>query len=111
MLSSSALAVFLIEALKQFIGKVAHNPGFEFSPAIMATLLVVANAVSALFLAFLGVTGYEYPTDWLAWVKALILAALSALVSAALYTWGLKPFKAFVAEFRARKAKAVKSRK
>lgn len=109
MITSSALAVYLVELLKQAIAALTSNPSFEFSPKVMAALLVVANAVSSLLLAFLGVDGYTIPTDWIAWVKALAIAVLGALVSSALYVVGYVPFKQFYREFyAARKAKAAK---
>lgn len=99
MLSSASLAVFLVEALKQLIAKATGNPNFEFSPKLMAALLVLANAVASLILAVLGVDGYTIPTDWTLWVKALVLALLGALVSSGLYVFGYKPFKEFYQRF------------
>lgn len=95
MLTSASLAVFLVELVKELAKKLTKNPEFEFNPKVMAALLVVANAASSLILAFLGVAGYEIPTDWVSWTKALALAILGALVSSGLYVMGLKPFKAF----------------
>lgn len=111
MITSSALAVYLVELLKQFFAKVYNNPSFEFAPKVMAALLVVANAVSVLILAVLGADGYELPTDWLTWTKTLVLAVLGALVSSALYVVGYVPFKQFYHEFYAGlKAKTKKSK-
>jgi hypothetical protein len=106
MITSASLAVFLVEALKQLIAKVSGNPGFEFSPKLLAALLVLANAVAVLILAFLGVDGYTIPTDWVMWAKTLLVAILGALVSSGLYVIGYVPFKQFYREFyAARKAK------
>jgi hypothetical protein len=106
MITSASLAVFLVEMLKQLVAKVSGNPGFEFSPKLLAALLVLANAVAVLILAFLGVDGYTIPTDWMAWSKALAVAVLGALVSSALYVVGYVPFKQYWHEFyMARKTK------
>jgi hypothetical protein len=108
MISSAALAVYLVELLKQFLAWVTKNPGFEFTPKAMAALLVVANAVSVLILAVLGVDGYQLPTDWVTWAKTLVVAVLGALVSSALYVLGYAPFKVFYDEFYARAKAKVK---
>jgi len=109
MITSSALAVYLVELLKKAIAVLTSNPLFEFSPKAMAALLVVANAVSSLILAVLGVDGYTIPVDWVSWAKALAVAVLGALVSSALYVVGYVPFKQFYHEFyAARKAKKAK---
>lgn len=99
MVTSAALAVFLVEALKQLIARATGNGAFEFSPKIMAALLVLANAVSALFLAFLGMDGYTIPTDWIMWAKTLAVAILGALVSSGLYVVGYAPFRQYWHEF------------
>lgn len=110
MITSSALAVYLVEALKQLVAKSTGNPGYEFPPKVMAALLVVANAVSVLILAFLGVDGYELPTDWVGWTKALVIAVLGAVVSSALYVVGYAPFKQFWYEFYANSKRAKKAK-
>lgn len=95
MISSAALAVYLIELLKKAL------PIVVFSPKAMAALLVVANAVAAILLALLGLDGYTIPTDWLSWAKTLVVAVLSALVSSTLYVVGYIPFKLWAEEFKA----------
>lgn len=99
MITSAALAVYLIELLKKAIAAATHNPAFEFSPKVMAALLVLANAVSVLILALLGVDGYNLPTDWVSWAKTLIVAVLGALVSSALYVVGYAPFRQYWHDF------------
>jgi protein-S-isoprenylcysteine O-methyltransferase Ste14 len=101
MISSAALAVYLMELLKQFLAWATKNPGFEFTPKVMAALLVIANAVAVLILATLGVDGYQLPTDWVSWTKTLLVAVLGALVSSALYVVGYVPFKQFYHSFYA----------
>jgi drug/metabolite transporter (DMT)-like permease len=109
MITSAALAVYLVELLKKAIAVLTSNPNFEFSPKAMAALLVLANAVAVLILALLGVDGYNLPTDWVSWAKALVVAILGALVSSALYVVGYVPFKQFYHEFYAsKKAKKAK---
>lgn len=110
MVTSAALAVYLVELLKQLIAKATNNPAFEFSPKAMAALLVAANALASIILALLGADGYQLPTDWVAWAKALLLAVLGALVSSALYVVGYVPFKEYAAAFYAR-AKAKRKAK
>jgi len=111
MVTSAALAVYLVELLKKLLALVTKNPSFEFAPKVMAALLVLANAVSVLILALLDVEGYSLPTDWVMWTKALAVAVLGALVSSALYVVGYTPFKYFYQEFYAKKqAKTKKSR-
>lgn len=102
MITSASLAVYLLELLKGFAAWVSKNPSFEFSPKVLAALMVVSNAVSSLLLAVLGVEGYTIPTDWQAWAKALVVAVLGALVSSALYVVGYVPFKFFAEDYRAR---------
>lgn len=111
MITSAALAVYLLELLKQFVGKLTNNPDFEFTPKVTAALLIVANAVSVLILAALGVQGNEFPVDWTQWVKTLIVAILGALVSSALYNFGYKPFKYFYNEFYSRQKAKSKAKK
>jgi hypothetical protein len=109
MITSSALAVYLVELLKKAIAVLTSNPAFEFSPKAMAALLILANAVASLILALLGVDGYTIPTDWLSWAKALAVAILGALVSSALYVVGYVPFKQYWHQFyTARKAAKAK---
>ena len=103
MITAAALAVYLLELLKKLFSVITKNPGFEFSPKVMAALLVTTNAVAVLILAVLGVQGYDLPTDWVSWTKTLIVAVLGALVSSALYVVGYTPFKYFYEEFYARK--------
>jgi hypothetical protein len=109
MVTSAALAVYLIELLKKLFAFITKNPNFEFAPKVMAALLVVANAVAVLILAVLGADGYELPTDWTAWVRTLILAVLGALVSSALYVVGYAPFIQFWYDYKA--SKSAKSKK
>jgi drug/metabolite transporter (DMT)-like permease len=111
MVTSAALAVYLVELLKQAVAKISGDPFFEFSPKVMAALLVVANAVAVLILAVLGADGYQLPTDWVAWTKVLILAVLGALVSSALYVVGLKPFKIWSQEFYAKAKASARAKK
>lgn len=103
MVTSAALAVYLMELLKKFLSLITKNPGFEFTPKVMLALLVVANAVAVLILAVLGVEGYQLPTDWVMWTKTLIVAVLGALVSSALYVVGYAPFRAFYEEYYAKR--------
>jgi drug/metabolite transporter (DMT)-like permease len=112
MITSASLAVYLVELLKKFFALVTKNPLFEFNPKVMAALLVLANAVSVLILAFLGVDGYNLPTDWTSWVKTLAVAILGALVSSALYVVGYAPFREFWHNYYfAKKVAAVKTSK
>jgi len=103
MITSAALSVFLVEGLKQLVAKATGNPNFEFPPKVLAALLVLANAVAVLLLAILGVDGYNLPTDWISWAKALLVAILGALVSSGLYVIGYKSFKAFSQKYYASK--------
>lgn len=100
MITSAALAVYLIELLKKAL------PNVDFSPKVMAGLLVVANAVASILLALLGVEGNTIPTDWLSWAKALLVAVLSAVLSSTMYVVGYKPFKEAFVKFYAKKNKA-----
>lgn len=101
MITSAALAMYLVELTKKLAVWISKNPNFEFSPKVMAGLLVFHNAISALLLAVLGVEGYTLPTDWLSWVKTLVVAVLSAVVSSALYVFGYVPFKLW-AQYKAK---------
>src|SRR5689334_7964772 len=111
MITSAALAVYLVELLKGAIARATNNPAFEFSPKVLAALLVVANAVAVLVLAVLGQAGYQLPTDWVAWAKTLLLAVLGALVSSALYVVGYIPFKEFYRNFYGGATAQVKAKK
>ena len=101
MITSAALAVYLVELLKKLVAYLTKNPLFEFSPKFMAALLVLANAVAVLILALLGVQGYNLPTDWVSWAKTLAVAILGALVSSALYVVGYAPFRTYWHDFYA----------
>lgn len=100
MLSSAALAMFLVEGLKELVQYFTKNPFFTFSPKVMAVLLVVANGASDLILALLGQDGFEFPTDWKDWARKLILAILNSVVSSALYVVGYRPFKFFADTYK-----------
>ena len=110
MVTSSALAVFLLEGFKSFVAWATKNPAFDFSPKAMAGLLVVFNALSVLLLAVLNVEGYVLPTDWTAWVQTLVASVLGALVSSAMYVTGMKPFKDYSARFYGATGKSKKAK-
>ncbi len=93
MLTSAALAVYLVELVKKLVRELKKDPTYDLPSSVMAALLVAANAVAVLILAYLDVMGYEFPVDWTSWIKALVVAILGALVSSTLYVVGLKPFK------------------
>lgn len=113
MVTSSALAVYFTELLKKLAKRLSKNPAFEFSPKAMAILLVLNNSLASLVLAGLGVEGYSFPTDWVAWSRVLVTAMIGALISSGLYSFGYLPFKFyteyFYAELKA-KSKAKKSK-
>ena len=111
MITSAALAVYLVELLKKLVRDFTKNPGFEFAPKVMAALLVVANAVAVLILAVLGVEGNNLPTDWVEWAKVLIVALIGALVSSGLYVFGYMPFKYFYQDFYAKAQAKSKAKK
>lgn len=111
MLTSAALAVYLVELVKKMVRVALKNPTYDLSPNVMAALLVATNAVAVLILAALDVMGYEFPVDWTAWVKTLVVAILGAVVSSTLYVVGLKPFKQHAEDFYDRQVAKSKERK
>lgn len=111
MLSSAALAMYLVEFLKGLFRMLTKDQFYEFPPKVLAALLVVANAVSVLILAVLDVEGYELPVDWVGWLKALIIAVLGAVISSALYVVGYLPFRAYLHDFNAARKAKSKSKK
>jgi protein-S-isoprenylcysteine O-methyltransferase Ste14 len=112
-LTPAALAVYLVELFKAFWRKwVAKDPTFDFPAKFLAVLLVVANYLAVILLALLGVEGNDLPTDWMGWLRALIVAMLSALVSTSMYVMGYKPFVAYTNRLKqAALAKLAKKRK
>lgn len=109
-LTPAALAMYMLELLKEFWQKVvAKDETYEFPPKVIAALLVLFNFAATVVLALLGLEGYELPTDWTLALKTLLLAILSAVVSSTLYVTGLKPFKAYVKEHKAEEAREAKA--
>jgi hypothetical protein len=84
-LDQASLAVLLLEGLKYAVRFILRNPAYDFSKTFYVIILPVMQAVSALLLAVLGVTGYTFPTDWLGYARGIVLMILGSLVSVVVY--------------------------
>lgn len=104
-LTAAALGMLLLDGIKSFWRRfVVKDATYDFPPKILALLLVVCNYVAVPVLAVLSVEGYEFPTDWLGWLRGLVVAMLTSLVSLSVYVTGYAPFKAYAQTFNLRKA-------
>jgi fatty-acid desaturase len=110
-LSPAALGMLMLEALKELWRKfVAKDPFYEFPPKVLAVLLVTLTYLAVPLLALLGVGDYQLPTDWVDFVRQLVVTILTAIVASALYVTGLRPFRMYAREYRALKEN-VKSKR
>lgn len=94
-LDQAGLGTLLLEGIKYLVRLLLKNPEYNFPKSFYLIFLPVANVIAGVILAFLGVSGYEYPTDWLAWVKGLVVVLISSLISVLIYNQGLRPLKEY----------------
>lgn len=99
-LTSASLAALLLELVKMLVRWVIKLPSFDFSPKFYLVALPVMQVLAAVILAFLGVTEYAMPADWLEWLRSLVLVILSSAVSFFVYEGGVSKFKAYAAMYR-----------
>lgn len=97
-----------MECLKYIIRYFKKAPTFDFSKVFYAILLPVLNALSAVMLAFLNVTGFVYPTDWVSWAKMVTVTVLGSLISVVVYNQGVKPWNAYTANNKTKKQAKAK---
>jgi|SRR3990172_10035021 len=101
-LTPAALGMMLLEGLKELWRKfVAKDPFYEFPPKVLAVLLAAFTYLAVPLLALLGVGNYQFPTDWVEFVRQLVVTILTTIVASALYVTGLRPFRMFAREYKA----------
>jgi drug/metabolite transporter (DMT)-like permease len=111
-LTPAALGMLMLEGLKELWRKfVAKDPFYEFPPRVLAVLLVAFTYLAVPLLALLQVGDYPLPTDWVDFVRKLVVAILTAIVASALYVTGLRPFRVYAREYRAMQANSKSFKK
>lgn len=90
---TGVLASLILEVGKWVFRLVTKNPTYDF-PALVYTIgIPVLAALLVPLVALAGFPGYVMPTDWLGFVRNIILVLLSAVVGLGSYTVGIKPLK------------------
>jgi thiol:disulfide interchange protein len=81
-LTPSVLSMLALEFIKLLLRRFTKlGQGYDFPLWFYTISLPVLNMFSALVFAALGLAGYAYPTDWLSWVKEVIVVLLLSLAS------------------------------
>jgi hypothetical protein len=81
----------------------AKNPEFDFAPSFYLVAIPVMNLLVVPFLAILGVEGFGMPTDWIQFLRNVVIVLLGSLISVGTYTVAIQPLKDY-----ARTQKALK---
>lgn len=80
-LTAGAVAAVVIEGIKWLYRWIRKDYTFEFPTKFYMFMLPVMTFVVQPGLAFLGLTEYELPTNWLDWARQLVLVVLASLVA------------------------------
>jgi len=94
-LSAGVVATLLLEFFKWLYRKfVVKNMLFDFPKWVYIVSIPVLGALLVPALAFLGLEGYFMPSDWTAFVKNIVIVAISSAASLLTYV-GVKPLKGY----------------
>ena len=92
--TAGGVATLFVEFLKWFWRKyIVKNQEYDFSKRFYYVAIPVLSSLAIPLLAFLGVSEYIMPTDWVEFGKYAVLVLLSSLVSSGAYNMSLKPIK------------------
>lgn len=98
-ISSGGLSALILEGVKLFWRRViVKNPAYDFPAGFYAVAIPVMNVLVIPLLALLGMSDYSMPTDWLSWLRSIVVVLLSSLISLLTYDAGIKPLKTYVRE-------------
>lgn len=93
-LSAGAIAALLLEGLKLVWRLwVVKLPTYDFPVKFYMFMLPVLTFVVQPLMALLFVGSYQLPTDWVEWLRQLVIVVLASLVALITYKTGIKPMK------------------
>jgi hypothetical protein len=93
--SAGALAALILEGLKWlYCWLIAKDFNYDFPTKFYLVLIPVLSYLCQPLLAWLGITGYVMPTDWMLWGKEAAVVLLSSLVAMGTYKVALQQFSA-----------------
>lgn len=86
----------VLEGLKWLFRKwVVKDMEYDFPEWVYIIGIPALNILLIPVLAFFGFEEYVMPTDWLGWVRQVVLAVISALATLGTYNVSLKPLKVY----------------
>lgn len=83
--TATAVAVLAMEIIKFIVRKVMQKPDYDFPAAFYAVGIPVLAYLGQPLLGWLGIAGYEIPTDWQTFFKQLLIVLISS--GAALFSY------------------------
>jgi len=102
-LTPGVLAAALWEALKWFIRMyVVKNPDWSLQVKWNLAIVAILSYLITPLMALLGMGSYSFPTDWLEFVRQLLILVLQVTVGMTLHAIALRPAST-MAKFRSRK--------
>lgn len=96
-LSVSALSLFLLEFTKFVLRRIINDPKHNFDPKFYIFLIPFFNALLVPLAAYLGIPGYNYPTDLALFLDGVTKVGVQSVVQMIMYTWGIKTLKGYKA--------------
>lgn len=94
-LTVGAMSMLVLEGLKMLIRWYKKDTAFVFVPAFYVVMLPVLNVALQPVGAWLGLEGVIMPTDWMQFLKTILVVALGSLASVGEYTITLRQWKEY----------------
>jgi hypothetical protein len=94
-ITAGALAALILEGLKWlYCWLVVKNYNYDFPTKFYVVAIPVLSYLCGPLLAFLGVSGYVMPVDWMSWGKMAVVVLLSSAMALGTYKVALQGFSA-----------------
>jgi len=93
--TAPAVSMLLLEGLKWLLRRWMGEPGVNFNDKFYFIFLAALGVLVRPLLAWLGIGEYQIPTDFMLFLKEVILVTLNATLSVAYYETSLKKYKAY----------------
>lgn len=93
LLTQGSVSTLLLELIKILVKRFKSTEHLEISAKAYAFLIPLSTIMAGLLLALLGVPGFVFPTDWLAFAQSAAQTVVASLVAVFVYNKTLKTVK------------------
>jgi len=101
LVTAGGFSALLLQGIKWLWRKfVAKNMLYEFPAWFYALSVPVLNILVVPVLAFIGFTGFAFPTDWVGWAQGIVQVLIGTAISFFTYNDVIKPFNTYRATLK-----------